>query len=740
MSDGRSGDAVFTRPVSLETLESKAISRDEFWQGSFDQYLGIVQEKPSVLYSANQRLYQAVVAYGSRPYTFAGEPQVHYNFFDDPFDNGRDAIFGLDSQLAHLVNVLKAGAARYGQDRRIILLHGPVGSSKSTIARLLRKGLSQFTRTESGKLYTFSWTVDPNNGAFGEICRTFGIVDPKERQSVRCPLHEEPLRLLPSDVRVDFVKQLNAAKVNLTDEDLERVPVSTRSRDAVRERRPEELLFLEGELCPFCRYVWRSLLEKFDGDWKKILREHVRVERLVFSEEDRVGIGSFHPKDEKNQDSTELSGDINWSKIQHFGSESDPRAFDFRRGEYFVANRGILYKEEMLKLDKAFLYDDLHASQDHVVKPKGFSVVYLDVVLMGGTNNPEYESLRDDEKMEAFRDRTTRIDVPYVVKLSDEQKIYGKMYRSERGGKHIAPHVIEVASLWAVLSRVEQPKEPLTRMQKVKLYDGRFVTEDYSTEEAVRMLMEQAGEKEAMQGISPRYIQDKISNAVVKDPTGTCVTAFMVLQELEEGLSTHSLIKEQSKRDALKALLKEVSSEYDEMVREEVEQAVASDPRAIEELYNNYIANLRAYKQGGPNARVRNALTNREEPYSERLLREVEEKIGVGEREKDDFRTKVFESIAQHALAGKTFDYKSDDRLYRALRKKLFDDRKDHIKLSSLRTRVVDPEEQEKIEVIKGRLKKDFGYCDVCAGVVLYHVASIFARGEAAAQQQQTLR
>lgn len=723
--------SVSTRPVSLDDLETRIIDRDQFWQGSFSDYLSIVQEYPSVVYSAHQRLYQSVVAHGTKKYTYAGIPHTHHNFFDDPFGHGKDAVFGLDRPLERLVNILKAAAARYGQDRRIILLHGPVGSSKSTIARVMRKGLAAYTRTEKGKLYTFSWYVDKDHEAYEDLRYVFGIVGQQERNSVRCPLHEEPLLLLPEDVRISLIPRMNAVRVRMNDEEIEMLPRDQRMKalSGERSRRPEELIDIEGELCPFCRFVWQTLLTRYQGDWKRVLQEHVHVERLLFSEEDRIGIGSFHPKDEKNQDSTELSGDINWSKIQHFGSESDPRAFDFRRGEYFVSNRGMLYKEEMLKLDKAFLYDDLHVSQDHIVKPKGFSVAHLDLVLMGGTNNPEYEGLRDDEKMEAFRDRTTRVDVPYVVRLSHEQKIYEKTYQSVPGGKHIAPHVLETASLWSVLSRVDAPKEKFTRMQKIKLYDGRFIGTDYS-DDMIRKLMEEASEKEAMQGISPRYIQDKISNAIVSDPNSTCITPFMVFNELREGLMTHSLIKSEQKRNDLKTFLTEVQAEYDEMVKEEVEQAVSSDEKGITDLFSNYITNLRAYRRSGKDAKVRNPITGIDEPYNERLMREIEEQIGVGEREKDTHRSTLLEKIGEIALSGKQFDYKADENLYKALRKKLFNDRKDQIKLSTLHTRVVDREEQEKIDIIKTRLVQLFGYCDTCATMVLHHVAAIFARGE----------
>src|SRR5216684_4118948 len=165
-------------------------------------------------------------------------------------------------------------------------------------------------------------------------------------------------------------------------------------------------------------------MAEYKSDFAKVM-SHVRVKRLLLSEKDRIGIGTFQPKDEKNQDSTELTGDVNYRKIAEFGSDSDPRAFNFD-GEFNIANRGIIEFIEVLKLDVAFLYDLLSASQEHKIKPKKFAQTDIDEVIIGHTN--------------------------------------------------------EVAAMWAVLTRLEDPKKHnLTVMQKLKLYNGKSLpgyTED----------------------------------------------------------------------------------------------------------------------------------------------------------------------------------------------------------------------------------------------------------------------
>ena len=258
-------------------------------------------------------------------------------------------------------------------------------------------------------------------------------------------MHEEPLHLIPVEFRDEILARLNDG------------------------RPAEERVRIEGELCPACRFVYRSLMEQHKGDWTKVI-DHVEVRRLTLSEKDRVGVGTFQPKDEKNQDSTELTGDINYRKIAEYGSDSDPRAFNFD-GELNIANRGLVEFIEILKLDVAFLYDLLTASQEHKIKPKKFAQTDIDEVIIGHTNEPEYRKLLNNEYMEALRDRTVKIDIPYVTRYRDEVKIYERDFRDGRMiSQHIAPHTIEMASLWAVLTRLEEPKHAgLTMLQKLKL-------------------------------------------------------------------------------------------------------------------------------------------------------------------------------------------------------------------------------------------------------------------------------
>ena len=582
------------------------------------------------------------------------------------------------------VNALKSAARGYGIEKRVLLLHGPVGSSKSTIARLLKKGLERYSGTNEGALYTLGWSGSENYGGVQW-----------------CPMNEEPLHLIPTRFRAEVFGHLNA------------------------ERSDNEFhAQTSGEMCPFCRCMYGERLKKYDGDWTKVIHD-VRVKRVILSEQDRIGIGTFQPKDEKNQDSTELTGDINYRKIAELGTDSDPRAFNFD-GEFNIANRGIIEFIEVLKLDVAFLYDLLGASQEHKVKPKKFAQTDIDEVILGHTNEPEYRRLQNNEFMEALRDRTVKIDVPYVTKLDDEIKIYEKDYNREKvHGKHIAPHTIEMAAMWAVLTRLEDPNNAsLTLLQKLKLYNGK--TLPGFTEENVKELREQAT-SEGMQGISPRYVQDKISNALVAHPDARSINPFMVMNELESGLKHHSLINNNELRQRYRDLLAVTKEEYENVVKNEVQRAIAADEDALKRLCGNYIDNIKAYTQ---RERVKNKFTGQYEESDERLMRSIEEKIDIPDSRKDDFRREIMNYIGALSIDGKTFDFRSNERLHKALQLKLFEDQKDSIKLTSLVSNVVDQETQQKIDVVKGRLIRDYGYDDESATDVLNFVASIFARGD----------
>src|SRR4051812_15613247 len=218
--------------------------REQHWEGTFAEYLDIVTENPAVARNAFQRVYDMILSYGSESLTLFKQEYIRYTFFADPIDRGADAIFGLERPLMQLVDFFKSAAQGYGTEKRILLLHGPVGSSKSTMARLLKKGLEHYSRTDAGKCFTYSWRL-PRRAGDGD----------EGEQFLACPMHEEPLLLVPREARQDVLDTIN-----------EKLPDGQKIR-------------LYGEVCPFCRKVMDELLDSYGGEWKKVM-DHVKVKRL----------------------------------------------------------------------------------------------------------------------------------------------------------------------------------------------------------------------------------------------------------------------------------------------------------------------------------------------------------------------------------------------------------------------------------------------------------------------------
>jgi serine protein kinase len=669
---------------------------------SFSEYLSLLYEKPYLLRNAWQTVYEMIMEKGFVTVEEYRKTYHHYNFFDD----NEIPIVGLTPMKDSLVKFIKGAAGGFGTERRMLLLHGPVGSSKSTICRLLKKGLERFSRTDFGAWYSFKWVNLPT-GQDGIY--TDPVCD--------CPMHEQPLKLLPLEVRLPIVEELNRLH-----------------EEMYPKERKNDLYTLKcnDELDPLCRKFLTSLLSLYDGDLETVLEKHIRVVRKVYSESDRCGIATFQPKDEKNQDSTELTGDMNFRQIGSFGADSDPRAFSFD-GEFCAGNRGMIEFIEALKLDTAFLYDLLGASQEQNIKPKKMSQVSIDEVLILHTNDPEFQKLKSNQYMEAFRDRTTKIDVPYTLKWSDELKILENSYGPGKVKQHIAPHTLEVAALWSVLTRLQDDKDQkVSLVEKAELYDGRLLPG--WTEDSVKEMKDKYPDEGMAGGISVRYLQDKISNCLANNHE--YINMFMVLNELRDGLEHSSLITNKEQVGKYMTCIDLSLKKLTDILKAEVQKALVGDEDAIIRLCTNYIDNVMAYINKD---KIRDPITGQDRKPNERLMRQIEEKIQISDAGADDFRKQLAAFIGDLAHKNKKFSWDSNPKLRKALEMKLFEDVKDTIKLSALNVSgatVVDKDIQEKIDAIKTRLINQYGYNERSASDVLDFVGGIFSRGDVADDEE----
>jgi len=301
-------------------------------------------------------------------------------------------------------------------------------------------------------------------------------------------------------------------------------------------------------------------------------------------------------------------------------------------------------------------------------------------------------------------------------------RIYEKLlHESALTDVHLAPSTLRTASTFAVLSRLEASKKAgMSPLKKLKLYDGEEV--EGFTAHDLRELQEEAV-REGMDGISPRYVINRLSNALVRDEAA-CVNPIDALRALRDGLEQHTSITREE-RERLLGLIGEVRREYDELAKREVQRAfVYSYEESARTLLNNYLDNVEAYCN---KARLRDPITDEEVEPDERLMRAIEEQIGVTETAKKAFREEILIRLSALARRGQRFEYTSHERLREAIEKKLFADLRDVVKITTS-TKTPDEEQLRRINEVVDRLIKEQGYCAVCANELLKYVGTLLNR------------
>ncbi|WP_342471242.1 PrkA family serine protein kinase [Ureibacillus sp. FSL K6-3587] len=613
------------------------------WEGTFAEYLEIIKKRPEVAQSAHARVYNMIKSAGIEE----KNGQKIYKFFSNE-------IFGLESTIERLVEeYFHPAAKRLDVRKRILLLMGPVSGGKSTIVTLLKRGLEKYTRTDEGAVYAIKG----------------------------CPMHEDPLHLIPHHLREDFYKEYG--------------------------------IRIEGSLSPLNQL---RLEQEYGGRIEDVI-----VERIFFSEDKRVGIGTFTPSDPKSQDIADLTGSIDFSTIAEYGSESDPRAYRFD-GELNKANRGLMEFQEMLKLDEKFLWHLLSLTQEGNFKAGRFALISADELIVAHTNETEYRSFIANKKNEALHSRIIVMPVPYNLKVSEEVKIYEKMIKeSDMAHVHIAPHALRVAAIFSVLTRLEVPKKQgIDIVKKMRLYDGETV-EGYNSADVEELKKEYPNE--GMKGIDPRYVINRISSAIIRKEVPS-INALDVLRSLKDGLDQHPSISPEEREKYLNYIAI-ARREYDEIAKNEVQKAfVYSYEESAKTLLNNYLDNVEAYcnKQ-----KIKDPLTGEELPPDEKLMRSIEEQIGISENAKKAFREEILIRLSAYARKGKKFDYNSHERLREAIQKKLFADLKDVVKITTS-TKTPDEAQLKKINEVIARLIDEYGYNSTSANELLRYVGSLLNR------------
>jgi len=636
------------RQVILEQREK--VDNTE-WEGSVLDYLQKVKENPKIANFAPGRIYDMIVNYGvedvSPEEKIRGyEDLVKYKFF-----SGK--IYGSYQAIHDLMKFLKASARRTETGKRILIMVGPVSSGKSTIASLVKRGLEN---------------------------------DPVDKYAIKnCPINEEPLHVIPKDVRDYWEKELGVK--------------------------------IEGTLCPVC------LQEYEKKHW-----EEIPVSKIKFSEQKRVGIGTFQPSDPKSQDISELIGRVNMSKMTRFG-ETDPRAYQFN-GEIQIANGGLIEYIEILKADVKFHYVLITAAQEQVIKSPGFPQMYIDTLILAHTNQTEYDIFKADKKNEALHDRMYPIMVPWNVKVSDEIKIYQKMIsESDFRNIHISPGALKVAAQFAVLSRLKQSNKISSLVEKMRIYDGEISEEMKKQEVDIKALREEGRvQGEGMSGVSPRFIINAINIALGMKEEKKCVDAIDILRALRQNFDHHIGVNDEDKVRYINLLVGEkesVAYEFKQFAKKEVNMSFLSayDEQA-QTLFENYMSNVTSYVR---KEKVTDTITGETSDPDEKLMRSIEEPIGIPVPSKDDFRKGIFIYKAGQLEKHLLFTFKDYGPLREGIEKKLIHDLKNVVSLTIADRTVSDDKSKRRRGTAIANLR-EHGYCDECAGRLLSFVGEILRK------------
>ncbi|HSO58596.1 MAG TPA: PrkA family serine protein kinase [Paenisporosarcina sp.] len=613
------------------------------WEGTFADYLAIVKERPIVAQMAHSRVYNMINSSGLTE----RDGKKLYHFFGEE-------IFGLETSIERLVEeYFHPAAKRLDVRKRILLLMGPVSGGKSSIVTLLKRGLESYSKTDDGAVYAIKG----------------------------CPMHEDPLHLIPQHLRVEFTQEFG--------------------------------IRIEGSLSPLNTM---RLEQEYGGRIEDVL-----IERILFSEDKRVGIGTFTPSDPKSQDIADLTGSIDFSTIAEFGSESDPRAYRFD-GELNKANRGIMEFQEILKLDEKFLWHLLSLTQEGNFKAGRFALISADEMIIAHTNETEYRSFIANKKNEALHSRIIVMPIPYNLKVSQEERIYEKMIRdSDMNHVHIAPHALRAAAIFSILTRLEVPKKQgIDIVKKMRLYDGEAV-EGFNQIDVEELNKEFPNE--GMNGIDPRYVINRISSAMIRKEVPS-INALDVLRALKDGLDQHASISQEN-RDKYLNYIAVARKEYDEIAKKEIQKAfVYSYEESAITLMDNYLDNVEAFCNKN---KIRDPLTGEEMNPDEKLMRSIEEQIGISENAKKAFREEILIRLSAYARKGKRFEYNSHERLREAIQKKLFADLKDVVKITTS-SKTPDESHLKKVNEVVARLIDEHGYNSISANELLRYVGSLLNR------------
>jgi serine protein kinase len=487
-----------------------------------------------------------------------------------------------------------------------------------------------------------------------------------------CPINEEPLHLIPRSLREDFQEMYNIS--------------------------------IEGDLCPVCRH---RLLSEFEGDYTKF-----PITQTSFSIRGRTGVGVVPPMDPNTQDTSLLIGSEDISKLDLY-PEDDPRVLSLN-GAFNVGNRGIVEFVEVFKNEIEFLHTMITATQEkNVPSPGKQAMIYFDGVIVAHCNEAEWNKFKSEHTNEAILDRIVRVNIPYCLEFEQEVKIYEKLINRSDYDYHIAPHTLEIAAMFAVLSRLK-PSNKADPLTKMKIYNGEEIVEKGSIKKVDIKDLREEVEDEGMTGISTRFIMKAI-DAALADSTKNMITPISIRDSLIKQVK-EQIVNADNRKYYLQFLQKALHEEYLSLLEKEITKAfVTAYEEQAESLFNNYLDHAEAYVN---NTKLRDRVTSEDMEPDEKFLQSIEEQIGIKGSAKNNFRADISSYMFSKLRRGEVIDWRSYGPLREAIENKLVTSVKDISRIVT-KSKSRDTKQQKKFNAMVQTLIDTYGYNEDSAEEVI---------------------
>lgn len=626
---------------------------------SFTEYLEKVKEQPWITRNTQQLIHDMIQLSGCEYKFIYGSPlKQKWNFFTDKEKVGDNIVFGQSKAKENLIEKFSNSAKGLEASKRLWILLGPPGSAKSRSMEAIKHALKAYSKSDEGMNYTVLLpTVDErlkDKASFSEG----GIY------YVAAPCFEKPLQIIPLDQRKVFFDAINKAT----------------NKEAIQdfcEKYPhydgEFIVNETGKVSPYVTEVIRGFMETKKLNFVEMLK-FVKVKRMVYDNDTKNGIGSYTPRDEKSQEAGSLVGNIDYSLLPRFGSESHPLTHDYK-GELCVGANGFVEIHEILKLSDKFLYELLFATQDRFFKPEGQPPIPFNGLIIGHTNYHEYNQFQSNDSFEALRSRTNFIEMPLSINFLEEEKIYQLTYSNDTRNwnkdkkhiAHVAPYTFQLMGLTAVMTRIYESKQGhnIELLQKALIHAGR--SDSGLDSNMAKMILEEFefhSPSEGTFGLDPRFMQNVFEktehnqileyNANMRELSKSdmgeslfsslslqnpCITTMDLYVNLEYMVKT--MFKETKLDKYQNKILPAVKRWCYSQITSDVYSAILKDDTIIESTWKKYTEHVRAYAH---NTTVKHEATFEDVQPDEKFMQTIEKYLGI--HEKDTFRKELTDAIS----------------------------------------------------------------------------------------------